>query len=229
MKRILLILLCTVFFTSCKEEVVTCYVADPVEVSEPSEVAVFVTDIVDATKTGEIDCAQAEEPFYSDGEYTYVFSCIKSQHVTVYYSDGTSENVADALDSGRIGIEELDRFGISYFKECHVPESNDNVIEHEETAYCGNTLTTVKYKGIDTSWEKTFAGSDSVAITDLLRFLDYRDEICKCLPEYTFETEFGTYGVNMSEGYARFGDKQVSLTQEQINEIGEIIDRQWAE
>ncbi len=225
MKKILFILLCTIFLTACKDEVITCYVATP----ETLETAVFVTDIVDATKTGDIDCSDAEEPFYSDGEYTYIFSCIKSQHVTVYYSDGTSENVVDALDSGRIGIKELDRFGIDYFKDCYVPESNDNVIEHEDTVYCGNTLTTIKYKGIDTSLEKTFAGSDSVAITDLLRFLDYKDDVCKCLPDYTFETEFGTYGVNMSEGYARHEGKQVSLTQEQISEIGAIIDRQWAE
>ena len=225
MKKLLVILICILALTSCeKKEVITCYATTPDEIKES---AVTVTDIVDATKNGDIDCAEAEEVFYTDGEYSYVFSCIKSQHVTVYYSDGTSENVVDALDSGRIGIEELDRFGISYFKDCYIPEDEDNVVEHEEAEYCGNTLTTVKYRGINGEWSHTFAGDDSVVVTGLLRFLDYSGDICKCLPDYTFETEFGTYGVNLSEGYARCDGKQVSLTEEQIREIGGIIDRQW--
>lgn len=69
----------------------------------------------------------------------------------------------------------------------------------------------------------------SVAITDLLANLNYdKSKLCKCLPEYTVDTEFGTgYGINLSESYARLGDAQADLTQEQTEELKQII--LWAE
>ena len=76
-------------------------------------------------------------------------------------------------------------------------------------------------------WEASFAGSDSVALTDLLRYLDYSGDICRCLPEYNVDTEFGKgYGINLTEGYARYDGGQTPLTEEQIEQIGEIIARQ---
>lgn len=126
MKKILIFALLLLLLTSCKqEEVITCYADEEKDVTE-------VVDIVDATKSGEIATATALEPFYSDGEYTYSFSSIKSQHITVYYSNGESENIVDALDSGRIDISELDRFNINYIKECYIPPYNDNVDLPEE-------------------------------------------------------------------------------------------------
>lgn len=111
----------------------------------------------------------------------------------------------------------------------HQPAEADNIVPHEQMLYCGNTVTKVYpeslYSGED--WKASFWGGDSVSLTDLLLYLDYSEGICRCLPEYMVETEFSEepYGVNLTEGYARHGDSQVDLTQEQIDLIRDILDR----
>lgn len=111
----------------------------------------------------------------------------------------------------------------------HQLSEGDNVAEHEEAGYCGNTVTTVSChpggRENEAVWEKTFEGGESVALTNLLRYLDYSGEICKCLPEYTVDTEFGQgYGINLAQGYVRHNDGQVELTAEQLQEIQGIMD-----
>lgn len=69
-------------------------------------------------------------------------------------------------------------------EEEHSPFDGDNILEHEPMGYCGNTVTKVSR---DTRmggepWEVSFWGDDSVALTDLLLFLDYSGDICRCLP-----------------------------------------------
>ena len=60
-----------------------------------------------------------------------------------------------------------------------------------------------------------------------LWYLDYSGDVCRCLPEYSVDTEFGTgYGVNLTEGYARSGGGQTDLTEEQVEQIREILERQ---
>ena len=50
----------------------------------------------------------------------------------------------------------------------------------------------------------SFWYDDSVALTDLLLYLDYSGEVCTCLPEYSVDTEFGAgYGVSLTGGFAR--------------------------
>ena len=68
----------------------------------------------------------------------------------------------------------------------------------------------------------------SVTLTDILVNLDYDPmHVCRCRPEYTVDTEFGTgYGINLTAGYARCDKGQADLTQEQIDTIAEIIE--WA-
>ena len=111
----------------------------------------------------------------------------------------------------------------------HPPTAGDNIVPHEDIGYCGNTITKVspepRTSGED--WKASFWGSDSVALTDLLLYLDYQEGICRCLPEYMVETEFSEepYGISLTEGYARHGDSQVDLTQEQMELIREILDR----
>lgn len=110
----------------------------------------------------------------------------------------------------------------------HLSESG-NVVEHDNPGYCGNTITTISCKGHDSEpWERSFWGSESVEITDLLRYLDYSGDVCRCSPEYSVKTEFSEscYGVNLTEGYARFEDGQCDLTEEQVEQIQKIID--WA-
>lgn len=111
----------------------------------------------------------------------------------------------------------------------HQPAEADNIVPHEDVGYCGNTVTTVRRNDWlgDTPWEVSFWGEDSVALTDLLTHLDYSGDVCRCLPEYYVDTEFSeeSYGINLSSGYARHGGAQVELTQEQIQLIQDILDR----
>ena len=111
----------------------------------------------------------------------------------------------------------------------HAPLTGNNTVEHDQALYCGNTVTTVSCEARPGGepWKASFWGGDSVALTDLLRYLDYSGPVCKCLPEYTVDTEFGTgYGVNLTENYVRHDGGQVSLTAEQAEEIRAILDRQ---
>lgn len=110
----------------------------------------------------------------------------------------------------------------------HHPCEGNNVIEHDNPGYCGNTITTISCKGHDSEpWERSFWGSESVEITDLLRYLDYSGDVCRCAPEYTVNTEFGTgYGINLTQCYARYDGGQCDLTEEQVEQLQKIID--WA-
>ena len=105
----------------------------------------------------------------------------------------------------------------------HTLSEEDRTLEHDPVYYCGNTVTTVSCS----AWEVSFWGSDSVELTDLLLYLDYSGDICRCLPEYNVDTEFGAgYGINLTEGYVRHDGGQVSLTAEQVEEIQGILERQ---
>ncbi len=105
----------------------------------------------------------------------------------------------------------------------HALSEEDHTLEHEPAGYCGNTVTTVSCE----AWEASFWGGDSIALTDVLLYVDYSGDVCKCLPEYNVDTEFGTgYGINLTEGYARHDGGQVSLTAEQVEKIQGILDRQ---
>lgn len=59
----------------------------------------------------------AFEAFYDDVEYVYSFSVTGLiEYTIVTYNDGSSENISEALRSGRATISDLDRFGIHYYK-----------------------------------------------------------------------------------------------------------------
>lgn len=91
---------------------------------------------------------------------------------------------------------------------------------------CGDTVTTVSYWGDDETWEVSFEGSDSAALTDILLHLDYNGDTCKCLPEYEVYMESGAeYGFSLIGKYARHDDGQASLNEEQVRQIQEILDR----
>ena len=111
----------------------------------------------------------------------------------------------------------------------HQLAQEDNVLPHEEVGYCGNTITKVRQNERleEDPWEVSFWGSDSVALTDLLIHLDYSGEICRCLPEYYVDTEFSQeeYGLNLTSGYVRYGEGQAELTQEQVELLQGILER----
>lgn len=98
----------------------------------------------------------------------------------------------------------------------------EQTVSEPISGYCGNTQTTIYF---DDDTKYTFMYGESVTMTDILINLDYdKNKLCKCLPEYTVDTEFGTgYGINLTEGYARSTKGQADLTQEQIDKLKEII------
>lgn len=105
-------------------------------------------------------------------------------------------------------------------KVAETPQTVDDPV----CGYCGNIMTIIILDGK----EYTFMGSDSVNLTDILINLKYDPmRVCRCVPEFTVKTEFGeSYGVNLSQGYARCEDGQADLTEEQIERIREILDHQ---
>ena len=142
-----------------------------------------------------------------------------------------AQAVGGASEPGSVP-EPLPKADVSQAEEpdhSHQSAEGDNILPHEPMIYCGNTITEVTENGrlVDDPKAASFWGGDSVALTDLLIHLDYSEGICRCLPEYLVETEFGEepYGVNLSESYARYGDSQVELTQEQVEQIQGILDR----
>ncbi len=104
----------------------------------------------------------------------------------------------------------------------HNPLDEGNGEVEPTEGYCGNTMTTIYF---DNEKSYTFMAGNSVAMTDILRNLDYdKKKLCKCLPEYTVDTEFGTgYGINLNEGYVRCEKGQADLTRAQIDKLKTII------
>lgn len=124
--------------------------------------------------------------------------------------------------------------------EAHEPAEEPQTVDDPVSGYCGNTVTEVvldeenlAFWGAESlpvdAGTYSFWGSDSVALTDLLINLDYQDDICRCLPEFTVNTEFGDgYGVNLTEHYVRYGDHQCPITEEQAELIRGVLERNCA-
>lgn len=86
------------------------------EPEQPENPVKEVSNIVDLTKTQNIITPDALECFYTDANFHYFFDSIKSAYVTVYYKDGTEENVKVALEAGHITVTDLKNFDIWYSK-----------------------------------------------------------------------------------------------------------------
>jgi len=111
----------------------------------------------------------------------------------------------------------------------HTAFDGNNVVEHDAVGYCGNTVTTVRYAGLGEqaeNWERSFWGGTSVGLSDFLKWLNYSEDTCRCMPEYYVKTEFSKneYGINLSAGYVRHEGKQVQLTDEQMEFLQETMD-----
>ena len=107
-------------------------------------------------------------------------------------------------------------------EHAHQIAAKEQTVSEPISGYCGNTITTI-YFDENNSYE--FWGGESVTMTDILVNLDYdKNKLCKCLPEYTVDTEFGMgYGINLTAGYVRCDKGQADLTEEQIDKLKEII------
>ena len=76
---------------------------------EPVKDIIYHTDLEDE--------GQSLEPFYEEDGYVYSFPSIRSTAVIVYYKDGTTKPIKEALADHTVQISDLDRFEIQYFKE----------------------------------------------------------------------------------------------------------------
>lgn len=101
----------------------------------------------------------------------------------------------------------------------------DNMLPHEEEPLDESVSTTVEYIPEEgEGFVKSFDGENSAELTALLCWLNYQGQACKCPAEYIVTTGSGeVYGVNYTEGFARHGDSQTSLTEEQRKEVGKIM------
>ena len=111
----------------------------------------------------------------------------------------------------------------------HGPAAEEQTAQNGPDGYCGNTQTTIYFEdiksGATTSYN--FMGSESVAVTDILVNLEYdKKKMCRCMPEYKVQTEFGSYGIHITESYARCSDGQAELTTAQSQTLYKIIE--WA-
>ena len=68
-------------------------------------------------------------------------------------------------------------------------------------------------------------GAEYDTLKDILQNLEYDPhKVCRCLPQYRLTAQFGSYGIHLTEGYARCDAGQASLTAEQRQTIRQIFD-----
>lgn len=87
------------------------------EESEETREDVPEINIVDKRLSGRLWSA-SHDYFYSDEDYLYYLPAYPMhEYIIVEYSDGTSQNIAEALAAGNVTIDDLDVFNIEYGKQ----------------------------------------------------------------------------------------------------------------
>ena len=77
-----------------------------------------ILDIIDvAENNGDSVCTPERELFYEDREYKYYFPVTCYGYAMVKFKNQTEETLQDALKDGKIQIQDLDAYKISYIKE----------------------------------------------------------------------------------------------------------------
>ena len=67
---------------------------------------------------------------------------------------------------------------------------------------------------------------DAAALRKILSKLNYNPhKVCRCLPQYTVVLAGTEYGIHLDEAYARCDDGQASLTEEQLQQIQNILNK----
>lgn len=160
------------------------------------------------------DMAETFEP----GAIEYEEGAAEAAPQEVPAEEKTQSSLNGAVNEQPAGESMVTTDGDHTHRYADTPETVDDPV----SGYCGNTLTTI-YLAENTF---TIAGSDSIAVTDILINLDYEpDEVCRCMAQFTVDTEMLTgIEVNLAEGFARCEKGQASLTEEQAKTIQEIID-----
>ncbi len=90
----------------------------------------------------------------------------------------------------------------------------------DDQGWCGNMEASISWNGLNYA----LSGTEAVLLTDILYSLPYSEEnLCRCMAEFTAQTEMGSYEVNLIEYFARFEGKQAALTEDQAEQIREIL------
>lgn len=77
-----------------------------------------ILDIIDVTENnGDSVCTPERELFFEDKEYKYYFPVTCYGYAMVKFKDQTEETLQDALKDGKVQIQDLDSYKISYVKE----------------------------------------------------------------------------------------------------------------
>ncbi len=103
----------------------------------------------------------------------------------------------------------------------HAPRPAEST-EGEAGDWCGNMTAQIHWNGTNHS----LSGTCAVTLTDILYSLPYSEaNLCRCLPEFTVDTEMGEgYEISLSQHFVRYDGRQASLTEEQTAQIQEILD-----
>lgn len=127
--------------------------------------------------------------------------------------------------------QQLERFGwleasadIASSHE-HAPAAEPQTVDDPVDAYCGNTQASLTVNG-ETVW---FTYGDAVTLTDILINLAYDPaSVCECEAEFTAGTEMAAspYEISLTDAFVRCGKGQALLTEEQVNELREIVKNQ---
>lgn len=108
----------------------------------------------------------------------------------------------------------------SYYPSLEIPDP---------PGVCGNLSISIYRPGLKEQSKVEIYGNDAIVLTNFLNYIEYNEESCRCMPEYTIETMFGTYGLNLSCPCVRFGDYQRGLTGMQVSDLKKIISKCWKE
>lgn len=110
---------------------------------------------------------------------------------------------------------------LAYNGHAHQFADGPQIVDDPNTGYCGNTVVTAKLHGK----EYTVSGEQAITLTNILENLRYSPhKICKCRPEFTIVTEQVSYGIHLTQGYARCEAGQAALTREQVQRIRIILE-----
>jgi len=85
--------------------------------------------LVDIKLMNNASLADAEETFYKDEKYEYVFPSIESDYIECTFSDGSKLKIKEALEKGLVTVKDLNTYNIMYW----MIDSDGNAISSLES------------------------------------------------------------------------------------------------
>ena len=95
---------------------------------------IAIGDITDPTDNPNFAYDTAVEKIFEDENYNYYIGGLYSGNIIVHYTDGSEEDIVNALIAGRAIIDDLDKFGIQYWAE---PKPKEFSIEENTVSEIG--------------------------------------------------------------------------------------------